>query len=64
MKQITLPQTGFKAPSLVVGCMRIDQMSVEEVKKHITFCLDNSLKFFDHADIYDAASAKKSSGLP
>ena len=52
MKQITLPQTGFKAPSLVVGCMRIDQMSVEEVKKHITFCLDNSLNFFDHADIY------------
>ena len=52
MKQITLPRTGLKAPALVVGCMRIDQMSVDQVKQHIVFCLDNGLNFFDHADIY------------
>jgi predicted oxidoreductase len=42
----------FKVPSIMTGCMRIPQMSVEEVSEVIQTSLDEGANFFEHADIY------------
>lgn len=50
MKQVTI---GNKTvPAIIQGCMRIGEMSVEEVQKLIDVQLELGCNFWDHADIY------------
>lgn len=39
-------------PSIVQGCMRIDEMNIEQVEALILNDLSLGINFFDHADIY------------
>ena len=52
MKIINLGGSPLQVPAVAVGCMRIDQLDVDQADRFIQHCLDLGLNFFDHADIY------------
>ncbi|WP_139892228.1 MULTISPECIES: aldo/keto reductase family oxidoreductase [unclassified Bacillus (in: firmicutes)] len=52
MKRIKLGSSSLSVPAIAVGCMRIDSMNDDNLAAHLTFCMENGLNFFDHADIY------------
>lgn len=52
MKTVMLGKSNVRVPAIAVGCMRIADMETEKITKHIQFCVEHDLNFFDHADIY------------
>jgi predicted oxidoreductase len=52
MKHFPLPQTEITAPNVVLGMMRIDQKTDEEIRTLVGTARDAGIDFFDHADIY------------
>lgn len=50
MNKIKIGKSDILAPNIAVGCMRIAKM--ENLPQYITYCIENGLNFFDHADIY------------
>lgn len=59
MKQITLKQTNKTISAIAIGCMRIGDMEPKALAGHITFCLEQGLNFFDHADIYGRGACEE-----
>ena len=52
MKKIALGNSNMEVPAVAVGCMRINGMELQALANHLSFCIENGLNFFDHADIY------------
>jgi len=52
MKRINLGKSGFQASEIVLGCMRIGNMNVQELSNYIDHALEEGITLFDHADIY------------
>ncbi len=52
MKSINLSAAGIVAPNVVLGVMRIADMSDDEVRELVRAARDSGIDFFDHADIY------------
>lgn len=59
MKKINLGKSGITVPAVAVGCMRISDMDKKQLGKHISFCIENELNFFDHADIYGGGKCEQ-----
>ncbi len=57
MKYLNLAED-LKASQLVFGCMRISDMSVEELSELVKVALDEGVNFFDHADIYGGGNSE------
>lgn len=54
MKTFTMPGTDILAPNVVLGLMRIDEKSDDEVRTLVRAALDAGVTFIDHADVYGA----------
>lgn len=52
MKKMMLGNTSLVVPSIVVGCMRLNEMTPQELNHYIHSSLELGANFFDHADIY------------
>lgn len=52
MKTIKLSDSNITASNIVMGCMRISQLSNKDAESLINTALDEGINFFDHADIY------------
>lgn len=52
MKTLTLPGTDITAPNVVLGLMRIAEMSDDAVRELTRTARDAGLDFVDHADVY------------
>lgn len=52
MKYFPLSDTNLEVSSLVLGCMRLKQLSISEAEKLIRTAIEQGINFFDHADIY------------
>lgn len=52
MKRIQLSDSSISVSNIVMGCMRISQLSNKDAGKLIHTALDEGINFFDHADIY------------
>ncbi|MCP2281399.1 putative oxidoreductase [Promicromonospora umidemergens] len=52
MKTFTLPGTQLTVPNVVLGLMRIQEKTDEEVRTLIKTARDAGISFFDHADVY------------
>ncbi len=52
MKTFTLPGTDMVVPNVVLGLMRIQDMSDEAVRELVHSARDVGITFLDHADIY------------
>lgn len=58
MKNIQLTEK-INTSAVVMGCMRIGNMSINEVEKLVYTALENGINFFDHADIYADGESEK-----
>ncbi|KZX20672.1 aldo/keto reductase [Rathayibacter tanaceti] len=52
MKHVTLGTSGVHAPNVVLGLMRIPEMSDEAIRSLVGAARDSGIDFFDHADVY------------
>lgn len=52
MKRITLTGTEIEAPNVVLGVMRIQDKSDDEVRELVSTARDAGIDFIDHADVY------------
>ncbi|MDR1367279.1 MAG: aldo/keto reductase [Candidatus Accumulibacter sp.] len=52
MKHISIANTGLVAPNIILGCMRIYDLSLPEIDRLVKTALEQGINFFDHADIY------------
>jgi predicted oxidoreductase len=52
MKNIKISTTDLDASNIVLGCMRLKNLSVSEAEVLLRTALDEGINFFDHADIY------------
>lgn len=52
VKKIDIGKSGLKTSEIVLGCMRIDKMSVEELSNYVDTAIGEGITLFDHADIY------------
>ncbi|MDR3350935.1 MAG: aldo/keto reductase [Prevotellaceae bacterium] len=52
MKKVPLSTTGLSVPNVVMGCMRLQELSKQEAEKLIRTAMDAGVHFFDHADVY------------
>ncbi|MEU6250413.1 aldo/keto reductase [Glycomyces sp. NPDC047010] len=55
MKTFTMPGTEIEAPNVVLGLMRIQEKTDEEVRAIVGAALDAGITFIDHADIYGSS---------
>lgn len=52
MEKIKLGNTDLLVSNIGLGCMRMQDKSVEEASQVLKTALDNGINFFDHADMY------------
>jgi predicted oxidoreductase len=55
MKTFTFPGTDLVASNIILGLMRIQDLSDEEVRTLVGTARDSGINFFDHADIYGSS---------
>lgn len=59
MKTINIGNSGIQASEISLGCMRIANSTVQEVRTLIDVALEEGINFFDHADIYAGGKAEE-----
>ena len=52
MKTFQISNTNIISSNIIMGCMRLNHLSVPEAGRLINTALDSGINFFDHADIY------------
>ncbi len=52
MKSIQIANTQLNASNIILGCMRLKQLSIPEAATLIHTAIDSGINFFDHADKY------------
>lgn len=52
MKRITMPNAHLDAPSVVLGCLRIADLTDDEIRTLVSTARDAGIDYFDHSDIY------------
>ncbi|WP_027478913.1 aldo/keto reductase [Gryllotalpicola ginsengisoli] len=52
MKKLSLPQTDLTVSNLILGLMRITELSDEEIRALFAAAREVGIDFFDHADVY------------
>lgn len=62
MKTIQIAGTELTASNLVMGCMRIDALTPDELEKLTDTYLEEGVNYFDHADIYGGGSCEEAFG--
>jgi len=59
MKYIKVPNTDMNASEISLGCMRISDMTNQEISILIHTALDEGINFFDHADVYGGGKCEE-----
>jgi predicted oxidoreductase len=59
MKYIKVPNTDMNASEISLGCMRISDMTIQEISTLIHTALDEGINFFDHADVYGGGKSEE-----
>ncbi|MGB9680296.1 MAG: aldo/keto reductase [Thermoanaerobacteraceae bacterium] len=59
MKYINIGDKGIKASEIALGCMRIFDKPIEDIKILINTALEEGINFFDHADIYGGGKSEE-----
>ena len=59
MKYIKIPNSDMDASEISLGCMRISDLSNQEISSLIHTALDEGINFFDHADIYGGGKSEE-----
>ena len=59
MKKVKIGKSSLLGSEIVLGCMRIANMHVNEVDKLVHTAMDNGINFYDHADIYGGGKSEQ-----
>lgn len=59
MKTIKIANSDMNASEISLGCMRISDLSNQEISTLIHTALDEGINFFDHADIYGGGKSEE-----
>lgn len=59
MKKLEIGKSGLEASEIVLGCMRMANLSNKEANRVIHNALDLGIDMFDHADIYGGGKSEK-----
>lgn len=59
MKYLSLPHTDILASQVVMGCMRLSQLSAQDAGTLIRGAMEQGVNFFDHADIYGGGESER-----
>lgn len=59
MKYIKLKGTDLTVSNIVMGCMRIDDLSPRELEFHVRTAMEAGVNYFDHADIYGGGACER-----
>ena len=62
MKKIRIKHTDLEVSNLVMGCMRIGDLSEKELEELTETYLSEGVNFFDHADIYGGGACEAAFG--
>ncbi|MFF1632453.1 aldo/keto reductase family oxidoreductase [Leifsonia sp. NPDC058248] len=52
MKTFTLPNTTLESSNIILGLMRIADLSDDEIRELVRTAKDEGVNYFDHADVY------------
>jgi predicted oxidoreductase len=55
MKTLSLPGTDLPASNVILGLMRIQELSDDEIRELVDAARESGINFFDHADIYGSS---------
>ena len=58
MKNVPIANCDLQASEISLGCMRISEMSSQDISYLIHTALDEGVNFFDHADIYGGGKSE------
>ncbi|MCD8355014.1 MAG: aldo/keto reductase [Clostridia bacterium] len=61
MKKILLGNA-WKAPAIVVGCMRLGELDSKSMNRYIHTAVEHGANYFDHADIYAGGMSEERFG--
>lgn len=59
LNSLNIPNFDLDASEISLGCMRISQLTSQEVSRLIHTALDAGINFFDHADIYGGGKSEE-----
>ena len=59
MKYIKVPNTNMDASEISLGCMRIADMTNQEISMLIHTAIEEGINFFDHADVYGGGKSEE-----
>ncbi|MDF2536356.1 MAG: putative oxidoreductase [Bacillales bacterium] len=59
MKKLKIGKSSLLGSEIILGCMRIANMQVNEVDKLVHTAMDNGINFYDHADIYGGGKSEQ-----
>lgn len=59
MTKINVAKGLMEIPSIALGCMRIADMEVKDVRNLVDTALEEGINFFDHADIYGGGKSEE-----
>ncbi len=59
MKKIAIANCDLDASEIALGCMRISELTNQEISRLIHTALDEGVNFFDHADVYGGGKSEE-----
>ena len=59
MKHIKIANSDLNASEISLGCMRISDLTNQEISNLIHTALDEGINFFDHADVYGGGKSEE-----
>ncbi|MFR8337995.1 MAG: aldo/keto reductase family oxidoreductase [Eisenbergiella massiliensis] len=59
MRYIKIKGTQLEVSNIIMGCMRLNSLSLNEAQRHIETALAAGINMFDHADIYGGGECEE-----
>ncbi len=59
MNKIKIGKSDLYSSRIVLGCMRIANMTVEQLEEYLEFAVEQGVTLFDHADIYGRGKSEE-----
>lgn len=59
MKKVNWGSSSIQVPAIVMGCMRMTELSVSEAARMVDTAMEAGVAFFDHADIYGKGACEE-----
>ncbi len=59
MKTIKIANGDLNVPEIALGCMRISDLTNQEISNLVHTALDEGINYFDHADVYGGGKSEE-----